>query len=61
MPTVPRSKQWDGTNYLEEKLRFPFRAKCICLRATSPLRKGEKVEVTDLAPQKSVSRKCSLP
>src|SRR5438552_3331641 len=35
--------------YLEEKLRFPFRGQCICLRATSPLRKGQEVEVTDLA------------
>ncbi len=35
--------------YLEEKLSFPFRGKCICLRATSPLRKGQQVEVTELA------------
>jgi len=35
--------------YLEEKLRFAFRGQCICLRATSPLRKGQEVEVTDLA------------
>ena len=35
--------------YMEEKLRFPFRAKCIAPRATSPLRKGQQVEVTDLA------------
>ena len=35
--------------YLEEKLRFPFRGKCISPRATSPLRKGQQVEVTELA------------
>ncbi len=35
--------------YLEEKLRFPFRGKCISARATSPLRKGQEVEVTELA------------
>ena len=36
--------------YLEEHLRFPFRAKCIAQRATSPLRKGQEVEVVGLAP-----------
>src|SRR5450631_664114 len=35
--------------YLEDKLRFPFRSKCISQRATSPLRKGQEVEVTGLA------------
>jgi hypothetical protein len=35
--------------YLEEKLHFPFRAKCLAPRATSPLRKGQELEVTDLA------------
>ena len=36
--------------YLEERLRFPFRAKCIAHRAISPLRKGQEVEVVALAP-----------
>ena len=36
--------------YLEERLRFPFRARCVTLRAISPLRKGEEVEVVGLAP-----------
>jgi Calcium binding len=36
--------------YLEEHLRFPFRAKCIAQRAISPLRKGQEVEVVGLAP-----------
>jgi hypothetical protein len=35
--------------YLEEKLHFPFRAKCLAPRATSPLRKGQEVEAIDLA------------
>jgi len=34
--------------YLEEKLHFPFRGKCIAQRATSPLRKGQEVQVIDL-------------
>ena len=36
--------------YLEERLRFPFRARCIAHRAISPLRKGQEVEVVGLAP-----------
>ena len=31
--------------YLEDKLEFPFRARCIARREVSPLRKGEEVEV----------------
>jgi len=37
--------------YLEEKLDFPFRAKCIAERRISPLREGDKVEVTGMAPE----------
>jgi hypothetical protein len=37
--------------YLEDKIHFPFQAKCIVSRATSPLRKGESVEVRALAPE----------
>ncbi len=37
--------------YLEEKLAFPFRAKCITERRISPLREGDKVEVTEMAPE----------
>jgi hypothetical protein len=36
--------------YLEEHLRFPFRAKCAAQRAISPLRKGQEVAVVGLAP-----------
>ncbi len=35
--------------YLEEKLSFPFHAKCITERRISPLREGDKVEVTGMA------------
>jgi hypothetical protein len=37
--------------YLENKLRFPFQAKCIAAKAVSPLRKGETVEVRRIAPE----------
>ena len=36
---------------LEEKLRFPFRAQCVAVRAISPLRKGDEVEVIGMAPE----------
>ena len=37
--------------YLENKIRFPFQAKCIRPKAASPLLKGETVEVRRLAPE----------
>jgi hypothetical protein len=37
--------------YLEGKLQFPFRAKCIADRATSPLRVGESVQVVGMPPE----------
>jgi hypothetical protein len=36
--------------YLEEKLSFPFRAKCTASKITSPLQKGETVDVLSMAP-----------
>lgn len=36
--------------YLDERLGFPFRARCIATRVTSPLRPGAKVEVVGMAP-----------
>lgn len=35
--------------YVEDKLAFPFKAKCVAERRVSPLRKGEEVEVLGLA------------
>jgi hypothetical protein len=37
--------------YLDDNLRFPFRARCITERITSPLVKGEEVEVVGMAPE----------
>ena len=37
--------------YLEDKLRFPFLARCIAERAISPLRIGDEVEVVGMAPE----------
>lgn len=36
--------------YLENKIHFPFTAKCVVANALSPLRKGETVEVVRMAP-----------
>ena len=36
--------------HLDDKLRFPFNAKCIAVRDISPLKKGEEVEVLGMAP-----------
>ena len=35
--------------YLEEKLAFPFKARCIAPRTISPLKKGEQIEVLALS------------
>ena len=37
--------------YLDDKLAFPFRARCIAERRSSPLQRGEVVEVTGMAPE----------
>jgi len=36
--------------YIAEGLSFPFKAKCITIRRSSPLVEGEKVEVTEMSP-----------
>ena len=41
----PEEKVMGWYYYLENKLRFPFQAKCIASKVVSPLRKGETVEV----------------
>lgn len=41
--------------YLEGKLRFPFRAKCVTSKVVSLLRKGEVGEVSRMAPENACS------
>ncbi len=36
--------------YLEEKLQFPFTARCVAKRAVSPLQVKDEVEVIGMAP-----------
>lgn len=35
--------------YLENKISFPFRARCVAVNVVSPLRKGETTEVLRMA------------
>lgn len=37
--------------YLEDKLSFPFKGKCIVERRISPLKLGEEIEVIGMAPE----------
>jgi hypothetical protein len=37
--------------YLQDKLQFPFRAKCMAERRISPLRKGDEVDIVGMAPE----------
>ena len=37
--------------YLDDKIQFPFQARCIAAKVVSPLRKGETVEVQGVAPE----------
>jgi hypothetical protein len=39
--------------YLENKIQFPFSARCMAAKVVSPLRKGETVDVRGLAPEDS--------
>lgn len=42
--------------YLEDKLKFPFKARCVLLRPVSPLKKGEEIEVLGMAPEDDCMR-----
>ncbi len=42
--------------YLEDKLAFPFRAKCIARREISPLKRGEEVEVIGMPSEDECER-----
>ena len=42
--------------YLENRLSFPFQAKCIASKITSPLKKGEDVEVLSMASEDACAK-----
>ena len=39
--------------YLQDRIQFPFRARCVASKLSSPLRKGETVEVLRMAPEEA--------
>ena len=41
----PEEQAMSWYYYLEGKISFPFRAKCVTANSVSPLRKGETIEV----------------
>ena len=51
----PEEQVMGWYNYLDDKIRFPFQAKCIAAKVVSPLRKGETVEVQRMAPEDACS------
>jgi hypothetical protein len=44
-------------SYFDDKLAFPFQARCIAKRRSSPLQQGEVVEVTGMAPEDDCTHK----
>jgi hypothetical protein len=49
----PQEQAMGWYYYLEDKIRFPFQAKCMVAKAVSPLLKGEIVEVQGMAPEEA--------
>ena len=45
----PEEQAMSWYYYLNGKISFPFRAKCLAANAVTPLRKGEAVEVIRMA------------
>ena len=51
----PEERAMGWYYYLENRIRFPFQARCLASQVVSPLRKGEAVEVRRLAPEEACS------
>jgi len=47
---TPEEQAMGWYSSLEDRLHFPFAAKCIIQRSISPLRVGDKVDVVAMAP-----------
>lgn len=52
----PEEQATGWYNYLENQLQFPFTATCRTERPISPLRLGDEVEVTGIAPEDECER-----
>lgn len=46
---TPEERAMGWYYHLEEKLAFPFKARCVAPRTISPLKKGEEVDVISMA------------
>ena len=51
MRMVPCEQALGSYNYLADTLHFPFTARCVALRAISPLEPGDELEVVGIAPE----------
>ena len=52
----PQEQAMGWYYYLENRLSFPFQAKCIASKITSPLKKGEDVEVLSMASEDACAK-----
>jgi hypothetical protein len=49
----PEEQAMSWYYYLEDKLQFPFHVQCVASVPTSPLRKGDTIEIRKMAPENS--------
>jgi hypothetical protein len=52
----PEERAMGWYYYLEDKIQFPFEARCIGTRRISPLKEGEQVTVVQMAPEDECMR-----
>jgi hypothetical protein len=51
----PEEQAMSWYYYLEDKIQFPFQAQCIASVPTSPLRKGDSIEIRKMAHEDNCS------
>jgi Calcium binding len=49
----PEERASGWFNHLNDNMQFPFKARCIAQRSTSPLEPGDEVEVVGMASEES--------
>jgi hypothetical protein len=52
----PEEQAMGWCYYLDDKIQFPFEARCIATRPISPLKAGERVRVIQMAPEDECMR-----
>lgn len=53
---APEEQALSWYYYLDGRVKFPFQAKCVAAKETSPLRKGEIIEVLRMATEDACDR-----